>query len=60
MEVANGTYLCDCGRHFYGTFGSDEESVCPECTSEESETIQPGFDVLKPPTLEEIASIPYT
>lgn len=60
MEVANGTYLCDCGRRFYGTFSNDEESVCPECTGEESETIQLEFDVLKPPTLEEIAPIPYT
>lgn len=55
----SGTYLCDCGKHFKSTFGDDEESVCPECQGKTPEATPEEFDVLKPPTLEEIAPIPY-
>lgn len=56
----SGTYLCDCGKRFEGTFSDDEESLCPSCQDKTPEPAPEAFDFIKPLTLEEIASIPYT
>jgi CRISPR/Cas system-associated protein Cas10 (large subunit of type III CRISPR-Cas system) len=60
---ASGTYSCTvCNRHFEGTFSIDEESICPACQpAREPKRNDPSstFDMLKPPSMEEIEGISY-
>jgi hypothetical protein len=58
--AVSGMYICDCGKHFHDTFSDDEDVSCPDCRGIEPEAPEVEFDVLKPPTMEEIAPIPFT
>jgi len=61
MSTASGDYICHCGKIFNDTFSVDEESICPACQNKESTAnSQIEFNFLKPPTMEEIETIPYS
>ena len=59
--AVSGTYLCDCGKRFEGTFSDDEESLCSACQDKVPKTlaIPTTGDFTEPRSLEEITPIPY-